>query len=342
MSIYLASVTPFSRSAGASMVPKAAYRAGDILLDERSGRTADYRPKRPRVEKAFIVAPHGLLLDRGTAWNKVEHAEKRRDARVGRELLVALPVELSPEGRERCARRIAQHLVSENGTFVDCALHLPNRMGDQRNFHLHALFPTRAIDHVGNLTTKLRHWDDISEGPKTIVAIRAKVAEIVNDELANERLEARVDHRSNRDRGIEAKPGVKLGVAAIGIERRTGQKSSKRIFIEAPIEIDSGLVADVRSFLADQAKRRLGDKTDIEPTVKPDIRNQEIDLAFILGRLRSSAEKKIKSSCRKNDRMVAASFLIGSKKRSAASLPSGRCCAPLPRSFLRLYPVLGK
>ena len=294
MSIYLASITPFSRGAGDSMVPKAAYRAGDVLLDERSGRTADYRPKHSRVEKAFIIAPHGLRLDRGTAWNKIEHAEKRRDARVGRELLVALPAELSPEGRESCARRIAQYLVVENGTFVDCALHLPSKMGDQRNFHCHILFPTRAIDHAGNPTTKLRHWDDISDGPKTILAIRAKVAEIVNDELAKERLEVRVDHRSNRDRHIEARPGVKLGVAAIGIERRTGQRSSKRIFIEAPIEIDPDLVADVKSFLADQAKSRHGDKTDIKPAVKPDIRNQETDLSVILGRLRAGAEKKIK------------------------------------------------
>ena len=58
---------------------------------------------------------------------------------------------------------------------------------------------------------------------------RARWGELANAALERHGHEARIDHRSHAERGIEAEPSQHLGPQAHGYERRTGQPSAKRI-----------------------------------------------------------------------------------------------------------------
>src|SRR5258708_38874279 len=73
------------------------------------------------------------------------------NARVAREYLVALPVELSPPQRLELVRGFAQELSDRYGFAVDFAVHAPRDFpgSDPRNFHAHLLAPTREVQLEG-------------------------------------------------------------------------------------------------------------------------------------------------------------------------------------------------
>ena len=89
MAIYPLSMKPIPRGGGRSAVASAAYRACQKLTNERDGLTHDFTRKRG-LEHAEIVIPKDSKADwakdRSTLWNMAEAAEKRKDARVAREI----------------------------------------------------------------------------------------------------------------------------------------------------------------------------------------------------------------------------------------------------------------
>ncbi|TAM73310.1 hypothetical protein EPN44_14360 [bacterium] len=96
MVIYFQRHKVIGRSAGRSVVAAAACRSGERLVDERLAREYDYT-RRGVVAHREILAPEGApawVHDRARLWNEVERAEKRRDAQLAREFVVAIPREL--------------------------------------------------------------------------------------------------------------------------------------------------------------------------------------------------------------------------------------------------------
>jgi hypothetical protein len=229
MAIYHLSVKAISRSAGRSATAAAAYRAGCQIADERTGEIHDYTRKRG-VDSADLVLPDGApewALNRPRLWNAAELAEKRKDACVAREFEVALPSELSPAERRRLAVDFAKDMANREGCAVDVAIHAPGREGDNRNFHAHILRTTRKVEADG-LGAKL---DTEKAGRKRVddlEAVRTLWANLTNERLRENGIEAQVDHRSLKVQGIEREPTQHLGPAASGYERRTGEPSRKR------------------------------------------------------------------------------------------------------------------
>ena len=229
MAIYHLSVKAISRSAGRSATAAAAYRAGCKIADERTGEIHDYTRKRG-VESADLVLPDGApewASHRPRLWNAAELAEKRKDACVAREFEVALPFELSPAERRRLAVDFAKDMANREGCAVDVAIHAPGREGDNRNFHAHILRTTRKVE-VDGLGAKL---DTEKAGRKRVddlEAVRTLWANLTNERLRENGIEAQVDHRSLKAQGIEREPTKHLGPAASGYERRTGEPSRKR------------------------------------------------------------------------------------------------------------------
>lgn len=222
MAIYHLSAKPVSRSAGRSATAAAAYRSGTRIVDERTGEIHDYRRKRG-VESVDIILPRGSdyewASDRSRLWNAAELAEKRKDACVAREFVVALPFELSPSTRRQLALDFAQEMADREGCAVDVAIHAPGGDGDNRNHHAHILRTTRKVEAEG-LGDKLdtekagrRRVDDLQ-------AVRASWANACNLALERASVPDRVDHRSHRARGIEVPPTVHLGPTITEMERR--------------------------------------------------------------------------------------------------------------------------
>src|SRR5271163_3203294 len=97
MAIFHLDVKTISRSQGRSVVGAAAYRAGERILDERQGITFDYSQKKGVVYSEILAPAHApeWVKDRARLWNEVEKLEKRKDSQLAREVLIALPQELT-------------------------------------------------------------------------------------------------------------------------------------------------------------------------------------------------------------------------------------------------------
>ena len=224
MAIYHLSVKSISRSSGRSVVAAAAYRSGVALTDERQGLTHDYTRKQG-VEDAFIVAPEGAVWvqDRNALWNAAEAAEKRKDAKTGREYELALPAELDASARKLLAREFAAELVERYGVVADVAIHEPGREGDNRNHHAHILTTTRTAGEDG-LGAKTRVLDVASTASAEIEHMRGVWARQVNMALERHQVEQRVDHRSFERQGKEQEPTRHMGVSATAMERQAARE----------------------------------------------------------------------------------------------------------------------
>ena len=159
LAIYHLAVKSVSRSTGRSAVAASAYRAGELLENERDGMVHDYT-KRGGVEDKMLVVPEGAewALDRSALWNAAELAEKRKDAKVAREYELALPAELDRDQRRELVRGFAEELRDRYGVAVDACLHAPHDHGDDRNHHAHVMTTTRVVDADG-LGAKTRQLD---------------------------------------------------------------------------------------------------------------------------------------------------------------------------------------
>lgn len=233
MAIYHLSAKPVSRSAGRTATASAAYRAGEKIIDNRTGEIHDYT-RRGGVESADIVLPSGApewAADREKLWNAAELAEKRKDACVAREYEVALPAELSPEQRRRLALDFAKDMASREGCAVDVAIHAPGKKGDNRNHHAHILRTTRKVGPDG-LGAKLDTEQAGRKRKDDLEQVRERWASMTNTALARAGHSARVDHRTLEAQGIDRAAGMHLGPSATAIERR-GEVSDKTANREA-------------------------------------------------------------------------------------------------------------
>ncbi len=230
MAIYHLSTKPVSRSSGRSAVASAAYRCAVLLVNQRDGLVHDFTRKEGVAHKE-IVLPQGVsadwALDRSTLWNAAEFAEKRKDARVAREFEIALPHELSAEGRLKAARAFAQDLANRYGAAVDFAIHSPSEHGDIRNYHAHVLMTTRQVGKAGlGEKTVLEHKNArlLANGMATtdmqLRDIRQAWEGIANHQLQREGLDVRIDHRSHAERGLELSPTEHMGVHASQMQQQ--------------------------------------------------------------------------------------------------------------------------
>lgn len=229
MAIFHLSVKPISRSAGRSSTAAAAYRAGEKIIDERTGEIHDYTRKHG-VESADIVLPDGApewATSRAQLWNAAELAEKRKDACVAREYEVALPAELSADQRRKLALDFAKDMANREGCAVDVAIHAPGRDGDNRNHHAHILRTTRKVEADG-LGAKLDTEQAGRKRKNDLEEVRERWASFSNAALERAGVAERIDHRTLQAQGIDRAPTQHLGPAASGYERRTGQQSDKR------------------------------------------------------------------------------------------------------------------
>ena len=238
MAIFGLRIHSISRGAGRSATAAAAYRAGERIRDERSGRLHNYSGRDDVLYKAILL-PTALAgsapqwaRERSALWNAAERRELRRDARIAREFQIALPAELSPPQRLELARRFARQIADRHHVVVDLAVHAPRESGDARNHHAHLLASSREITAAGfgakaglDMASAERAQRGLPAGIAEIRAIRASWAQLTNEALAAAGLAARIDHRSLRAQGVDREPRPHIPYAAIQMERR-GQRSA--------------------------------------------------------------------------------------------------------------------
>jgi ATP-dependent exoDNAse (exonuclease V) alpha subunit len=238
MAIYHLNVKRLGRGAGNCGVSAAAYRAGERLRDERTGRTFDHSQRNDVMHKeivlpgCFAAADMRRFTDRAWLWNAVEFTETRANAAIAREYLIALPHELDHSRRVALAQSFARELADRHLFAVDLVVHAPRPHGDSRNFHAHLLTTRREVSPAGlgariamdRRESLQRGALGASSGLAELYLVRARWATLANSALRSASVAAQVDHRSLAAQGIDREPLPRIPRAAFYTELR-GQRS---------------------------------------------------------------------------------------------------------------------
>ncbi len=169
----------------------------------------------------------------------MEASEKSIKARLCRECLLALPVELSREQQIQLVHDYIEQNFVALGMCADVAIHDPRKSG-QSNPHAHILLTVLPISATGEREPKTqveyrcRHgteersftaaefrtaqadgWENPTaarwNSPEQLRLWRQSWADCINEKFRALGMPERVDHRSYADQGREELPGVHTG-----------------------------------------------------------------------------------------------------------------------------------
>ena len=286
MAIYRCEARIISREKrGHSVVAASAYRAGLKLKDELSGKMHDYSRRSKGVVETAIVGPDnapGWVHDPGQLWNKVEAGEKRKDAQLAREFILAVPKELSAEAQFQTALDWAKKELVASGMITEISLH-HSKSG--KNPHVHVLCTMRKLDGGNFSAKKPREWNDV----KLLLHQRESWADAVNAALEKAGRDERVDHRSLKDRGIDRVPEPKIGVAATAMKRKGVLEDPERFKAVRKVKLLNDAMPFIRAIQQHghiqhygMGASRFWDKT-----------------AFLMSRVRDQAKQAVKKTWQK-------------------------------------------
>ena len=279
MAIAFARARYLSRSSGGNAVRSAAYNARDAITAERTGELFHFR-HREAPEYHEVLLPEGAdarFTDSAVLWNAAEAAERRKDAQVAREIVLALPADrvLSTEDRIELARSFAQEHFVSKGLAVQLDVHAPHKDrgegegawaegtgGDHTNWHAHLLITTRRIEADQFAAKKARDLD-----PEVR---RAGVRTLVTDaEAWGETWRAHQD-RYFLEHGIElrvdataAHPGEHIGpvrmrkVDSPAVERAEALRTANEAAARDPEQVLAALTRNNATFTERELDRYL-------------------------------------------------------------------------------------
>lgn len=158
-------------------------------------------------------------------WKALEafEAEADADGNVYSHLILAMPHELSPEGRSRALEDFCRRLDALHLPFV-AALHHPDAEGDSRNFHAHIIFAPRpfAIEGPYAWSFEAAKATELNLGAG-IRWLREEAASAFNYALDQERNVLRYTAVSMAERGVPA-TGEKHDGPALTAKKRKDQR----------------------------------------------------------------------------------------------------------------------
>ncbi len=217
MALYHFSAKVIQRSQGRSAVAAAAYRAAEELHDKLLDQDHDYTGKQHVVHKE-IMLPDGAperWLDRETLWNEVEAAERRKDAVLARDIEISLPRELGQAEAVALVQEFVCEQFVARGMVADLNVHWTKARDGGEQPHAHVMLTMREVEGDG-FGLKQRAWND-----KALLRTwRERWAEVANARLHELGHDARIDHRSYADQGIDLEPQHKIGPAGARREER--------------------------------------------------------------------------------------------------------------------------
>ncbi|NRC57283.1 Ti-type conjugative transfer relaxase TraA [Neoaquamicrobium sediminum] len=170
-------------------------------------------------------------------WNAVEQAETRVNAQLAREIVLALPIELTREQNVELVRDYVAEAFTTRGMIADWVYH-----EKEGNPHIHVMltmnpltadgFGKRLVprkDADGNIVRvngqiQYENW----AGDKGLLKLwRKQWADNANRHLARAGLDVRIDERSHKELGIEITPTTHLGPGGHAIALRQGASELK-------------------------------------------------------------------------------------------------------------------
>jgi MobA/MobL family len=240
---------------------------------------------------------------------------ERANGNAYREFEIALPKELSDAERGRLVRAFVAEQLGDKHAYA-WAIHEPRG----HNPHAHVMFSERLRDGIergpeqyfkrANAKNPERGGHLKSdrftsrEGPQAVESLRVRWAEMQNQALERAGVEARVDHRSLKDQGIEREAGQHRGPAVSGVEARGEvaevsvrreaervERARERAAVEAEVRVVTRQEMALER-VAVRERRELAREVTGEaravvlPLVEADRREQ-------LGRAQAAAERRV-------------------------------------------------
>ena len=147
MAIYHLEAKVVSRGTGRSAVAASAYLSCSKIINDYDGVQHDFTRKQGLVWEQIFLPENAPpeWADRAVLWNAVEEAEKSKDSRLARELVVALPVELDKDDWVMLLTEFIKENFVADGMCADVAIHDT----DRHNPHAHILLTVRPLDNQG-------------------------------------------------------------------------------------------------------------------------------------------------------------------------------------------------
>ena len=132
---------------GRSVVAASAYMSCSRLYNDYDGIQHDYTRKQGLIWQDVFLPPQAPQewRDREQLWNAVEAAEKTKDSRLAREIIVALPVELEHDEQIALTSAYISQQFAADGMCADVAIHDT----DGHNPHAHILLTMRPLNEDG-------------------------------------------------------------------------------------------------------------------------------------------------------------------------------------------------
>ena len=247
-----------------SAVASSAYISGEALFDDMDGLTKKYRNTERILDSGGLVLPQNVpagVHDRSSLWNAIEALDGLH-GQYCRTWDIALPHELSLDQQRALVLGFIDREFTSRGMIADWAIHdKDERKKDDpndQNIHVHIMTTMRPIVQDRSGMWKFgKKWKSVTERDKdgraicigrdkrghkrykkhnipatdwnekaTLLSIRKGWADAANAALQRVGSDARIDHRSNRERGLPYVPTIHLGPTAARMERE-GQRSQR-------------------------------------------------------------------------------------------------------------------
>lgn len=231
--------------AARSAIDAAAYRHRTRMYDElKGGMTRLYDEQQDLVHEEIAI-PEGSpkwIMDMvegvdpdeasQTIWNKIT-MEERANGQLAREIVVALPVELTREQNIDLVRDYVAQQVTANGMVADWVYHEA-----EGNPHVHLMHTLRPVEAEGFGKKKIAVLDEngtpLRSGNRIVYKTliggmqglrdwRFAWGDVVNHHLAMAGHDVRIDMRSYEEQGIDIEPTKHLGPAGTAIKRKIGE-----------------------------------------------------------------------------------------------------------------------
>ncbi len=249
MAIMFVRAQVISRGAGRSVVSAAAYRHRTRMDEEQTGMSFRYEGGKAELVHEELALPDQTpawlrtMIDGRTIagasevlWNAVDTFEKRVDAQLAREMIFALPEELSKAENIALVREFVRDHLTSKGMVADWVYH-----DKDGNPHIHLMTTLRPLTDDGFGNKKVAVLGDDGKPLRVVTPDRPKGkivyrlwagdkdtmkawkigwAETANKHLALAGHDIRLDGRSYAEQGLDGIAQSHLGPAKAALARK--------------------------------------------------------------------------------------------------------------------------
>ncbi|NRQ18307.1 Ti-type conjugative transfer relaxase TraA [Ensifer sesbaniae] len=285
MAIMFVRAQVISRGAGRSIVSAAAYRHRARMMDEQAGTSFSYRGGSRELVHEELALPDQIpawlkmAIDgqpvakaSEALWNALDAFEARVDAQLARELIIALPEELTRAENIALVREFVRDNFTSKGMVADWVYH-----DKDGNPHIHLMTTLRPLTEEGFGPKKVPVLGDDGEplrvvtpnrpngkivyklwaGDKeTMKAWKVAWAETVNRHLALAGHEIRLDGRSYAEQGLDGIAQKHLGPEKAALVRKGAEMYFAPADLARRQEMADRLLADPELLLKQLGNER--------------------------------------------------------------------------------------